>query len=73
LVVETNLQLDPAEIDFEAGLVEALCKDLEQQRKAIGYVDEDRLMRRRPQPKTEPTEVTGRLGNHSVKSLLRST
>jgi hypothetical protein len=73
LVVETNLQLDQAEIDFEQEQVEALCKDLEQHRKAIGYVDEVRLVRRRLQPKTEPIEVTGRLGNHPVKSPVRSS
>jgi hypothetical protein len=28
LVVETDLQLDPAEIDFEAAQVAALCADL---------------------------------------------
>jgi hypothetical protein len=72
LIVETNLQLDPAEIDFQPEQVEALCKDLKQHRQAIGYVDEVRLVRRWPQPKTETIEVTARLGNHAMKSSLKS-
>lgn len=68
LIVETCLQLDPAEIDFEPGQVEALCQDLEQHRKTMGYIDEVRLMRRSLQPTTEPLEITGRFGNQTVKA-----
>lgn len=46
LVVETNLQLDSAEIDFEPEQVDALCKDLEQHRQNTGYLDEVRLVRK---------------------------
>lgn len=69
LVVETSLQLDPAEIDFEPEHVEALCKDLEQHRKTIGYVDE---VRKRLPQNNEPVEVAGTLGDHAVKSRLKS-
>ena len=73
LVVETDLQLDPAEIDFDPEQVERLCKDLEQHRRSIGYVDEVRLVRRWARPKTEPVSVTGWFGDSDVKSPLRST
>ena len=73
LVVETNLQLDQAEIDFEPEHVKALCEDLEQHRKAIGYVDEVRLVRKWLPPNTKPVEVTGTFGDHAVKSPANST
>ena len=73
LVVETNLQLDPAEVDFEPEQVEALCKDLEQHRKTIGYVDEVRLVRKWVPLETRPVEVTGTFGDYAVKSRTSST
>jgi hypothetical protein len=73
LVVETNLQLDPVEVDFEPEQVEALCKDLEQHRKTIGYVDEVRLVRKSVPPSTRSVEVTGTFGDQAVKSRTNST
>ncbi|WFU36489.1 hypothetical protein QA635_19555 [Bradyrhizobium brasilense] len=67
LVVETNLQLDPPEIDFDKAAVDALCSDLERHRASNPYIDAIRLVRRRLGP-TEPITVTGTLGEHQIKT-----
>jgi hypothetical protein len=69
LVVETDLQLDPPEIDFDKAAVDALCSDLERHRASNPYIDAIRLVRRRPRP-AEPTTVTGTLGEHRMKTNL---
>ncbi|UFX47399.1 hypothetical protein HAP47_0012310 [Bradyrhizobium sp. 41S5] len=66
LVVETDLQLDPAEIDFEPAKVDALCKNLEQHRKDTKYVDVVRLMRR-PAPSPVSVETTARFGAATLR------
>jgi hypothetical protein len=38
LVVETDLQLDPPEINFDKAAVDALCSDLERHRASNPYV-----------------------------------
>ncbi|QPF87294.1 hypothetical protein IC762_13805 [Bradyrhizobium genosp. L] len=43
LVVETPLQLDPPEIDFDKAAVDALRSDLEQHRASNPYIDAVRL------------------------------
>jgi hypothetical protein len=63
LVVETDLQLDPADMCYDADQVEALCKDLEQHRQDIAYLDAIQLVRRRVPLKAEPVEMTGTLGD----------
>jgi hypothetical protein len=67
LVVETDLQLDPPEIDFDKGAVDALCSELERHRASNPYIDAIRLVRRRPGP-VEPITVTGTLGEHRIKT-----
>jgi hypothetical protein len=62
LVGETDLQLDPAEIDFEPERVEALCNDLEQHRQSAGYLDVIRLVRRSAAPTRAPVGITGTFG-----------
>jgi hypothetical protein len=71
LVVEADLQLDPAEADFEPERVEALCKDLEQHRRSIAYVDAVRLVRRSDASPREPVEATGTCGAATVNSPLK--
>jgi hypothetical protein len=73
LVVETDLKLDPAEIDFEPEQVEALCKDLEQHRQTIAYLDAIRLVRRCIASTNEPAEMTGTFGDARLKILLKPT
>ena len=73
LVVETDLQLDPAEIDFEPEQVEALCKDLEQHRQNIAYLDAVRLVRRYIAPNNEPVQMTGTFGDARIKTPLKAT
>ncbi|WGR74569.1 MULTISPECIES: hypothetical protein [unclassified Bradyrhizobium] len=63
LVVETDLQLDPPEIDFDKAAVDALCSDLERHRASNPYIDAVRLVRRRLW-QAEPIKVTGTLGAH---------
>jgi hypothetical protein len=70
LVVETNLQLDPSEVDFEPDQVEALCENLQQHRESVGYVDAIRLVRRWSASTSEPIVITGTFGDISVKSRL---
>jgi hypothetical protein len=69
LVVETDLQLDPSEIDFDNAAVDALCSDLERHGASKPYIDAVRLVRRRPGP-AEPTAVTGTLGEHRIRQTL---
>jgi hypothetical protein len=73
LVVETDLQLDPAEIDFEPEQVAALCTDLERHRQSIAYVDAVRLVRRCSAPTNEPIEMTGTFGAAQMKIPLKPT
>jgi hypothetical protein len=73
LVVETDLQLDPAEVDFEPEHVEALCKDLEQHRRSIAYFDAVRLVRRSDASPREPVEITGTFGAAAVNIPLKTT
>ncbi|MGY4173984.1 hypothetical protein ACVIM8_008057 [Bradyrhizobium sp. USDA 4529] len=67
LVVETDLQLDPPEIDFDKAAVDALCADLERHRTSNPYIDAVRLVRRRLGP-TEPITVTATLGGHRIRA-----
>lgn len=69
LVVKTDLQLDPPELDFDEAAVDALCSDLERHRASNPYIDAIRLVRRRPGP-AEPIVVTGTLGEHRMKTKL---
>lgn len=71
LVVEINLQLDPTEIDFEKAAVDALCSELERHRTSTLSIDAVRLVRRRPGP-AEAIKVTGTLGEHHVRTALRT-
>jgi hypothetical protein len=73
LVVETDLQLDLAEIDFEPEQVAALCTDLEAHRQSIAYVDAVRLVRRHSAPTSGPIEMTGTLGAGQMKFRLKPT
>jgi hypothetical protein len=66
LVVETDLQLDLPEIDFDKAAVDALCSDLERHRASNPYIDAVRLVRRRHGP-AEPIKVTGTLGEHRIR------
>ena len=68
LVVETDLQLDPPEVDFDRSAVDALCSDLERHRASNPYIDAVRLVRRRPGP-VEPLKATGMLGKHRVSAV----
>jgi len=68
LVVETNLQLDPPEIDFDKAAVSALCFDLERHRTSNPYIGAIRLVRRQPGP-AEPITVTGTLGEHRIRTV----
>ena len=72
LVVETDLQLDPPEIDFDKAAVDALCSDLERHRASNSYIDAVRLVRRRLGP-AEPVAVTGTLGENRIRMDLNST
>jgi hypothetical protein len=72
LVVETDLQLDPPEIDFDKAAVDALCSDLERHLASNSYIDAVRLVRRRL-GSAEPVAVTGTLGEHRIEMSLRST
>jgi hypothetical protein len=71
LVVWTDLQLDPLEIDFGKAAVDALCSDLERHRASILYSDAVRLVRRRLGP-AEPITVTGLLGEHRIRTTPNS-
>ena len=66
LVVETNLQLDPSEIDYDKAAVDALCSDLDRHRASNHYIAAVRLVRRRLGP-AEPVAVTGTLGEHRTR------
>ncbi len=68
LVVETNLQLDPPEVDFDKAAVNALCSDLERHRSSNPYIDAVRLVRKRPGP-AEPLKLTGTLGIGTARIL----
>ncbi|MEH2480167.1 hypothetical protein V1282_003524 [Nitrobacteraceae bacterium AZCC 2146] len=46
LVVETRLQLDQAEPDYEPDKVQALCDNLNRHREQNSYIDLIRLIRR---------------------------
>jgi hypothetical protein len=61
LLVETDLQLDPAEVDFDKAAVDALCTDLERHRTSNPYIDAVRLIRRRP-GRADPLKITGTFG-----------
>jgi hypothetical protein len=67
LVVETDFQLDPREIDFDKTVVDALCFDLERHRASNPYIDAVRLVRRRFGP-AESITVTGTLGEHRIRT-----
>jgi hypothetical protein len=56
LVVETHLELDPIETDFDQAAVDALCRDLEQHRAENPYLDAIRQV-----------ELTGRIGDQEFK------
>lgn len=71
LVVETDLQLDPPEIDFDKAAVDALCSDLERHRASNPYIDAVRLVRRRLAP-AEPIRLTGTLGDHRIRTAPNS-
>ncbi|MGJ4939134.1 hypothetical protein ACQR1W_01055 [Bradyrhizobium sp. HKCCYLS1011] len=71
LVVETDLQLDPPEIDFDKAAVDALCSDLERHRASKSY-DAVRLVRRRL-GLAKPTAFTGTFGEHRIKTSPSST
>jgi hypothetical protein len=73
LIVETDLQLDPLEIDFQPEQVEALCRDLEQHRQSTTYVDAVRLVRRRVMPRSKAAEITGTFGAAALNSPLKAT
>lgn len=72
LVVETDLQLDPPEIDFDKAAVDALRSDLERHRASNPYIAAIRLVRRRLGP-AEPITVTGTLGEHQIRTTPNST
>ena len=71
LVVETDLQLDPPEVDFDKAAVETLCSDLERHRASNSYIDAVRLVRRRLGP-AEPLKVTGTLGDRRTRTTPNS-
>jgi hypothetical protein len=71
LVVETTLQLDPPEVDFDRAAVDALCSDLERHRASNPYIDTVRLVRRRLGP-AEPLKMTGTLGNQQIRTTPKS-
>ena len=45
LVVETHLQLDEAELDFEPDKVRAICDNLDKHRASLPYINAIRLIR----------------------------
>lgn len=72
LVVETDLQLDPSEINFDKAAVDALCYDLKRHRASNPYIDALRLVRRRL-GSGEPLTVAGTLGDRRIRTNLNST
>lgn len=73
LVVETDLQLDPAEPDFEANKVGALCNDLDKHRKETSHIDAIRLVRRSSGPERKPIELSGLFGRQQIRTTLKPT
>ncbi|MEH2513593.1 hypothetical protein V1291_004947 [Nitrobacteraceae bacterium AZCC 1564] len=72
LVVETDLQLDEIETDFDRAAVDALCRDLAQHRAENPYLDAIRLVRRTFSPPT-PVKLTGRLGDQEFENATKRT